>query len=581
MDARLARYRPRCLSSAEWGFARETVLSAVRTVGPTDAEDAKGLVSRACLFLAGPCGWGRSDAPDLGSLLTRTGIDAHLGRLAAAGRSAKTQENHRADLARLARALQALDPRRSRSPRSAGAQSPLTAAITDFAGPVAAVAAAWQRLTRRAMRRDDLEPVAGLITDFAAYAHQGGPGTLSSPAAALAAATDAVTTAWEATANTVEQNRRAPAPQRARRVSRAAAIRHAKAAITAAVEATAGPTLAEAPDPAVLDPEVLDAIAGFEPTGIPARRWGQLRPVWERLIIGYAPPRHSAVRGPASVLAAFCDWAAARPGRQDPLSPLQADELLTFGLVDAYDRHLVLNDVANASRATRRTVVRRALTALDAREPSPKIVYQPVAGPYSAEKCAQLLRLARNQPTEARRRELSFVVGLGLGAGLDGRDLRHVRRDGFADIDLGEATPGLVVSVGGRDRPRSVVVRRVYEPLVREALASHDRARRGRTAPVLGRSANRRNVTGPVVEHAVTARAGETVAIEVNRLRATWLVAAMGAVPLGVLLDAAGLRSARSITDLLPYCQAPEPAAVASALAHLQQHLPDRGPAQP
>jgi hypothetical protein len=187
-------------------------------------------------------------------------------------------------------------------------------------------------------------------------------------------------------------------------VSRAAAIRHAKAAIIAAVEATAGPTLAEAPDPAALDPEVLDAIAGFEPTGIPARRWGQLRPVWERLIVGYAPPRRSAVRGPASVLAGFCVWAAA---------PLRADELLTYGLVDAYDLHLVLKDVADASRATRRTVVRRALATLDARDPSPKIAYQPVAGPYSTEKCAQLIRLARNQPTEARRRELSFVVGLG------------------------------------------------------------------------------------------------------------------------------------------------------------------------
>ena len=76
------------------------------------------------------------------------------------------------------------------------------------------------------------------------------------------------------------------------------------------------------------------------------------------------------------------------------------------------------------------------------------------------------------------------------------------------------------------------------------------------------------------MEHAVTARSGERVAIEVNRLRATWLVAAMCAqVPLGPLLAAAGLRSARSLTDLLAHCPAPDPAEVAAALAHLKAAL--------
>jgi hypothetical protein len=198
------------------------------------------------------------------------------------------------------------------------------------------------------------------------------------------------------------------------------------------------------------------------------------------------------------------------------------------------------------------------------------IAYQPVAAPYGRAECAAFARSARHQPTADKRRELSFLIGLGLGAGLDGRDLRHVTRDGLTDLDIGEATPALLVTVGGTERPRTVVVRRQYEPLVRDALRLHDSTRRGQHAPVLGRKESRRNVTTPAISNAVTAQTGVGLVIDVNRLRATWLVACMTAVvPLGVLLRAAGLRSARSLTDLLAHCPEPDPADVALALAHL------------
>ena len=275
------------------------------------------------------------------------------------------------------------------------------------------------------------------------------------------------------------------------------------------------------------------------------------------------------------MLVGFLCWARERPGRLDPNAPLALEELLEGGsggsLVDAYDEQL---RVADSSRATRRAVLRRALRSLDPAASATRIAYQPVAGPYSAAECAALVRLARHQPSESRRRELSFVVGLGLGAGLDGRDLRNTDRSSFVDLELPGEEPVLAVRVGCTERPRTVVVRLDYEPLVREALASHDAARRGASAPILGRSASRRNITTPVMEHAVTARAGERVAIEVNRLRATWLVAAMCArVPLGALLSAAGLRSARSLTDLLVHCPTPDPAEVAAALVHLEAAL--------
>ncbi len=340
----------------------------------------------------------------------------------------------------------------------------------------------------------------------------------------------------------------------------------------AAAGQPAGPRLADAPDLSNLDPGVAEAIVSYRPKRIPAGRWAAMSAVCQRLVAGYQPPSAEVAKNVGSMVAGFVEWAASRPGRPSPAAPLGLEELLDAGLVDAYDAHLASNDVPDGSRATRRSVLRRALRSLDAADRPAPIAYQPVAGPYSPAECAAFVRLARHQPSPARRRELSFVVGLGLGAGLDGRDLRHVARDSFADVDLGETAPGLAVTVAGGDRPRTVVVRRAYEPLVREALVSHDGAGRGRTAPILGRSQARRNITTPVMTHAVTARATETVAIEVNRLRATWLVAAMCApIPLGVLLAAAGLRSARSLTDLLAHCPAPAPAVVAAALAHLDR----------
>ncbi len=572
--ARLDRYRPSSLSGREWTLAGPVVRAAVVAAGPTDAEDAKGLVSRLCLLLAGPCGWDRTTAPDLTGLLGEAGIAAHLDRLRAAGKAGKTRENHRADLRRLARAVAGLPPRQPAAPRpvpsAAGGRAELLGA---WNGPLTALAAAWEERSGRPLRREDLDPVvASLVVRKGACASPTPPGTVPhSPVAAVwAAAADAVTTRGEVAANSVVSSRAGTSrPAHSGGLSRAAALRQARAAMASAGQ-PAGPRLADAPDLSTLDPGVAEAIVSYRPKRIPTESWAAMAAVCQRLVAGYRPPSAEVAKNAGSMVADFVEWAAARPGRPDPSAPLALEELLEVGMVDAYDAHLAAGGVPDGSRATRRSVLRRALRSLDATERPAPIAYQPVAGPYTPAECAAFVRLARHQPSPTRRRELSFVVGLGLGAGLDGRDLRHVARDGFSDVDLGETAPGLAVAVAGGDRPRSVVVRRAYEPLVREALASHDAARRGRTASILGRSQSRRNITTPVMTHAVTARAGETVAIEVNRLRATWLVAAMCApIPLGVLLAAAGLRSARSLCDLLSHCPAPDPAVVAAALAHL------------
>lgn len=63
--ARLERYTPSCLSPDDWALAAPAVRAVVLGARPSGPEDAKGLASRLCLFLAGPCGWRRVGAPDL------------------------------------------------------------------------------------------------------------------------------------------------------------------------------------------------------------------------------------------------------------------------------------------------------------------------------------------------------------------------------------------------------------------------------------------------------------------------------------------------------------------------------------
>jgi hypothetical protein len=74
-------------------------------------------------------------------------------------------------------------------------------------------------------------------------------------------------------------------------------------------------------------------------------------------------------------------------------------------------------------------------------------------------------------------------------------------------------------------------------------------------------------VTSPALDRAVTAD-GRPVDIEPSRLRNAWLVALMAdRLPVPLILSAAGLRSARTLTDLIRYAPLPDPIRAALLLA--------------
>lgn len=152
------------------------------------------------------------------------------------------------------------------------------------------------------------------------------------------------------------------------------------------------------------------------------------------------------------------------------------------------------------------------------------------------------MRMATTQPRRIVQRQLQAAVGLGLGAGLDSEDLRDLIAAHV--VDHGEQ--GIWIDVPG-PRPRKVVVRACMEQLVRAGLegVAVDEL-------VLGKERHRRNVANKIYEHAVVL--GHTPRPVQARLRATWLAAVLtAAVPLPAVMQAAGLKSARSLTDLLAY----------------------------
>jgi hypothetical protein len=175
--------------------------------------------------------------------------------------------------------------------------------------------------------------------------------------------------------------------------------------------------------------------------------------------------------------------------------------------------------------------------------------------PYNTQELQQLIRVATTQPTPALTRKAALCIGLGAGAGLDSRDFRGLRRMHVTDAPTG----GYIVQLP--DNPsRTVPVRKELEHLV--ALGIADLACE---QLLLGRAEQRRNLAAQALEDIVVL--GECPRIEQARLRATWLAVLLRQpAPLDVVMQAAGLRTARTLPDLFAYLEPLDPDRVAALL---------------
>lgn len=249
-----------------------------------------------------------------------------------------------------------------------------------------------------------------------------------------------------------------------------------------------------------------------------------------------ACPSDMSAKKVLPALASFGDWL------------VHEGHVVTFGvlsdpaLIERYCQ-VGMGAVPASTRATRRSILRRVARRLDPVPPPPPqvISYRRAKAPYREWELAGFLEQAAAQPTLSRRRSVLGILLLGAGCGLDRTDLAWVRG---VDVRVGRH---VVVTVWGGSRPREVVVFENYAPAITEAAEWS-----GERLVIGGSTLGRHNVTTPALDRMVAD--GRLPRLSTSRLRSTWLVRHLElATPLSVLLPAAGLKSSRTLDDLLGF----------------------------
>lgn len=295
----------------------------------------------------------------------------------------------------------------------------------------------------------------------------------------------------------------------------------------------------EAPAPD-FHPDVADYVHTYTPRSIDAASWAKLRPFVLDALARYEPTAMEATRQRLVALTKYASWADER-GYE-----LSREVLLDYELIEAFtDTATDLSDNTAANYKSRlRGITAKVHPAGTGTGVSVTVAHRAVKAPYDDAEQHALVRIAKTQPNETTARQMRASVGLGLGAGLDSVDIRRLY--GRDIEDLGEI--GIRVSVSGR-RARTVWVLRRYEDLVRSGLRGVKP-----NSLVVGKSEGRRNVCAAIYNRAVIL--GDAPHFEQSRMRTTWLATLLQSrVPLPVIMRAAGLTSARTITDLLPHLE--------------------------
>lgn len=538
----IAEYTPALLTAAEWELARPLVTSLVSESQPTTTETARVALSFVCRFLVTCSAWDRTTAPNPEQIFTSAQFDHVDAQLAVTGCTTNTRTNLRSVVRKLT----------GRHSHTATPLVPRSLPRLPRPRPVTPTSTQWQI-------RAWLIPHLETASNFAALDQV--LRCCANRKALTGAFLDAALPylAWNSPdAHTkrlafAELPMPRPAKQLARppkRTSAAAARRAAKAARLAQTEGPEQPAL---PD------DVVALIDNYCPRTLTEAEYAPDRSVTAEFVRASSPTGMRNARRLLSYASAYVTWLRANA---EPAPTVRA--LADLRLLDRYI-NTGLAHLSDGTRATHRSTLATAIAAiLSGGRRQTKVAYRGGSAPYSPAEEQAFLLLARHQPTLIKRVRLATVIALGAGAGLDSSDLRGVRP---ADIEvLTDPADVFQVTVRSGRRPRTVVVRAVYRELLAEALCLHREAGFSDADTLLGCEENR-SVASRVVEQSVTAT-GEPVRIEIARLRATWLLAVMHAqVPLTVILQAAGLKSARPIADLIAYLPEPDSTEFAQLLA--------------
>jgi integrase len=234
-------------------------------------------------------------------------------------------------------------------------------------------------------------------------------------------------------------------------------------------------------------------------------------------------------------------WATTRLGAFGVSVGLALDPQVLFhpSVIERFivvEAQTMSSPVKRTVRTNLRHVALRVAPALQPR--SAPLARERSKSPYTESEIAAYLRLADAQPTVARARRVSGLICLGAGAGLVGKDLRHVRGS-----DVYSRSGGVLVEVKGA-RPRVVpVLSRFHERVLEAASFASDGYVIG------GKNPERRNVTTPLV--ASVAGGTDLPALDTGRLRATWLKTVACHLGLKTFMAAAGITCSQRLGDIV------------------------------
>jgi hypothetical protein len=302
--------------------------------------------------------------------------------------------------------------------------------------------------------------------------------------------------------------------------------------------------IANEPDPL---PEDLAAhLAAYVPKRVKAENWAYARPAAVEILRRARTTSLETFEKLCTPVAEFVSWAL-RHGH----GPEWRD-VMVHSLIDEWVRSATPH-LSDDSRTTTRSRLRTLASVVNPGPGAPSrpqpIPYVAIRAPYSPTEVARIRAIATTQPHAVTAQQVAFCVGCGFGAGLDSVDLRHFYARQVDDC----GDKGIRLEVGA-PRPRVVWVRREWESLVRAGVAGVKPNQR-----CLRHQLSREGVASRVYEQAVIL--GEPIELDQSRMRATWLVTLMREpIPLATIMRAAGLRSGRTITDLLPFCAEDEEA---------------------
>ena len=298
-----------------------------------------------------------------------------------------------------------------------------------------------------------------------------------------------------------------------------------------------------------------DAIENYFPRKIPADVWQQIRDHVAEVVESSNPISYDAAEHRILAYARLCSWAL-RSGR-----PLDVEGLLCPEVVEHYVAtgcgQLSLQS-AGTHRSVLRTLGRQATRKAPWTDRPPTYPATTPSSPYTASESAWLMSCVPSQATPHRRRALSGLLAMCLGAGLDGPSVATVRA---ADIVTSSTNPNhLSVRLEDREFPvreqYAPILRQVIEPLKPDTLILRDQ-------PLLNPSRAIWSMTNSLEIPA------PLQPLTVTRLRVTWAFDALCApIPLPVVMAMYGGKSVAFIAKLLPVLHRVDASQIASSGLH-------------